>query len=207
MGRHKKNKSISIKENKEVVMSDKEEILETALVVQEEDVEPIYNQIELANQELDKARQELEDTKRQIEEKKAVLKVNDRREISQEEKDISAKQLTASSEKRAALKKLEDQKAFDKVLVTGKFMNRRSPGQSVKLPYIKYAEDPVKWYPFVDGKTYTIPRGFADQLNEYYHTPQFTQRIGPMDGNDPDSQIESVDTSNKKYAFVALNFQ
>jgi hypothetical protein len=85
-------------------------------------------------------------------------------------------------------------------------MNQRNPGQAVKLPYIKYPEDPVVWHNFEHNKVYTIPRGFADQINDYYHTPRFVQKEGAMDPNAPMSQISAVDTSNKKYAFVPVNF-
>lgn len=90
--------------------------------------------------------------------------------------------------------------------MTGKFINRRAPGQSAKLTYLKYADDPVKWYTMEDGKVYTIPRGFADQINEYYYTPHFIQKQGIMDPNAPSSAIHDVDTSNKKYAFTPINF-
>lgn len=63
---------------------------------------------------------------------------------------------------------LEQQKAYDNVMVTGKFINQRAPGQSVKLTYHKYNTDPVKWYEFKHNQVYTIPRGFADQINEHY---------------------------------------
>jgi hypothetical protein len=91
-------------------------------------------------------------------------------------------------------------------MITGKFMNRRAPGQTVKLTYLRYETDPVKWYSFEDGKIYTIPRGFADQLNEHYYTPHFIQKQTEMDPNRPASAIHDVDTSNKKYAFVPVNF-
>ena len=84
-------------------------------------------------------------------------------------------------------------------------MNRRAPGNPAKLTYMKYADDPVKWYTFEDGKVYTIPRGFADQINEYYHRPIFIQKEGELDPSNP-SQIHAVDTSNKSYAFVPVEF-
>lgn len=168
--------------------------------------------LESVQQEIDKARLELENTKREIEEKKLELKRSPGREISEQEKEIMSKQVSMTSSKTALKEKIDRQQARDSEMVTGKFMNRRAPGQAVKLPYIKYATDPVKWYPFEDGKTYTIPRGFADQLNggsdddPCYYTPQFVQKSGEMDPNKPSSAIHSVDSSNKKYAFTPINF-
>jgi len=168
--------------------------------------------LECVQQEIDKARIELENTKREIEEKKLELKRTPGREISEQEKEIMNKPVGMTSSRTAIKEKIDRQQARDSELVTGKFMNRRAPGQSVKLPYIKYATDPVKWYPLEDGKTYTIPRGFADQLNggseddPCYYTPQFVQKSGEMDPNKPSSAIHSVDSSNKKYAFTPIHF-
>lgn len=170
------------------------------------------NKLESLHQEIDQARIELERTKREIEEKKHELQLAPRREISEQEKGIMDKQVTMSNEKTALRDKIAKQKAFDSVMVTGKFMNRRAPGQEAKLCYLKYDTDPVKWYVFQDGKVYTIPRGFADQINggsdndPCYYTPKFNQKDGEMDPNKPCSGIHSIDTSNKKYAFVPTNF-
>ena len=116
------------------------------------------------------------------------------------------KQNTMSASNTAAKAMIEKQKLIDNVMITGKFMNRRSPGQPVKLTYLKYEDDPVKWYNFEDGKVYTIPTGFAEQINEHYHTPHFIQKEGTMDPNRPASAIHDVDTSQKKYAFVPVKF-
>ena len=170
------------------------------------------NKLETIQQEIDSARAELENTKREIEEKKLELKRIPAREVSEEEKKIMSNQVTMTNEKNSLKEKIERQRAYDSEPVTGRFMNRRAPGQPVKLPYIKHATDPVKWYPLEDGKVYTIPRGFADQLNggteddPCYYTPHFTQKAGEMDPNKPASAIHAVDSSNKKYAFTPINF-
>lgn len=168
--------------------------------------------LEMVQQEIDRARIELENTKREIEEKKLELRTPGGRLITEEDRKLTEKQVTMTSEKNSLKQKIDRQQAIDSELVTGRFMNRRAPNQSVKLPYIKYATDPVKWYPFEDGKVYTIPRGFADQLNggsdddPCYYTPQFTQKSGEMDPNKPSSAIHAIDSSNKKYAFTPINF-
>ena len=169
--------------------------------------------LELVQQEIDKARMELENTTREIEEKKQELqRTPGGRLIDENEKKLIEKSVTMTNEKNSLKEKIDRQQSYDSELVTGRFMNRRAPGQAVKLPYIKYATDPVKWYPFEDGKVYTIPRGFAEQLNggsdndPCYYTPQFTQKSGEMDPNKPSSAIHAVDASNKKYAFTPINF-
>ncbi len=188
MSRQKKIKSLQIEPNKPEVSMTKEVVLDSIQT------------------EIDIARAELEKTKLEIEEKKKELALNPRREISEQEIKIVEKQITNSNEKRVSDGIIEKQKAFDNIMVTGKFINRRSPGQPAKLTYLKYVDDPVKWYNMEDGKVYTIPRGFADQINEHYYTPHFIQKSGPMDPNAPSSQIHDIDTSNKKYSFVPVNF-
>ncbi len=168
--------------------------------------------LEAIQQEIDSARLELENTKREIEEKKHQLKLIPNREISAEENKLVEKQVSMSSEMTTLKDKIEKQRIRDSEMVTGKFMNRRAPGQPVKLPYLKHATDPVKWYPLQDGKVYTIPRGFADQLNggtdddPCYYTPQFIKKQGEMNPDMPESAIHSVDSTNKKYAFVPTSF-
>lgn len=202
MARRKKEKSLQI-EKKEVLMT---EVLDVPAQLDNE------NQLESIQKEIDQARLELEQTKLAIEERKNELKFTPGRHIDESERKIIDKQVAMSSAKTTLSEKIEKQKAFDSVMITGRFMNRRAPGQAAKLTYLKYDTDPVKWYVLEDGKTYTIPRGFADQLNggtdedPCYYTPKFTQSQGEMDPNKPESAIHAVDSSNKKYGFVPLNF-
>lgn len=192
MPRPKKIKSLQVKE-KEVPMTEQLEL-------------PMTKELSAIETEIDLARLELEKTKKEIEEQKHALKNLSSREHDAKELAIVDKQVATNNDNKALKEKIEMQKSHDNVKITGRFMNRRAPGQMVKLPYIKYADDPVKWYEFVDGATYTIPRGFADQLNEHYYTPHFIKNEGIMDPDNPESGIAAVDTSNKKYAFVPVGF-
>jgi hypothetical protein len=189
MARQKKNKSLQIDETTEVCMTDGA-VLENILT------------------EIDLARVELEKTKREIEEKKAESQKyqyteRPRREVSEDEKVIIDKQLSLSVERKALAAKIEAQKAYANQMITGKFLNLRAKGQPAKLCYDQFPGDVPQWITFQHGQTYTIKRGFADQINNHYHTPRFVQKEGPDDGS---SQIDSVDTSDKKYAFVAIGF-
>lgn len=120
--------------------------------------------------------------------------------------EVQSKNITMGNSKEAKRAVIEEQKRQDSRMVRGRFLNRRAPGQTVKLTYMKYEDDPVKWYEFRDGGTYEIPRGFADQINEYYHTPIFTQTEQFIDPSKPSSSIANVDTSVKKYAFVDIEY-
>lgn len=188
MSRQKKIKVVQKEANKtEVTMS------EEATATEEQ-------KLETTQIEIDKARVELENLRREISE------LASKREVGADEANIVKKQISRSNESKAAASIIEKQKKIDNVPVTGKFINRRAPGMPAKLTYIKYVDDPVKWYEFEDGKVYTIPRGFAEQINEHYYSPHFIQKQGTMDPNAPSSAIHEVDTSNKKYAFVPVNF-
>lgn len=165
--------------------------------------------VEFMEKELDLVRFELEKAKIELEEKRKEIESTPSRKYDEKEIKISEKQVTMSSERQALKEKIEQQRKIDKIQVTGKFLNRRAPGQPAKLTYMKYEDDPVKWYFFEDGRTYTIPRGFADQINDYYHTPSFIPRdqsssLAEQEGSQ--SPIAFVDTSNKKYAFVSVGF-
>ncbi len=193
MARPKKNKSLQVKEN-EVPMTEQLEL-------------PGTETLSTIETEIDLARLELEKTKKEIEEQKHALKSLSSRDHDAKELAIVEKQVSTNHESEALKAKIATQKAYDDVKITGRFMNRRAPGQMAKLAYIKYDTDPVKWYELVDGATYTIPRGFADQLNDHYYTPHFVKNEGVMDPENPESGIASIDTSNKKYAFVPVGFK
>lgn len=166
----------------------------------------VANELEVIQQELDQARIELENTKFAIEENKIKLK-------NMPIPVPVAETPAVINKNAAAAALLEDQKARDSVEVTGRFINRRVKGQSVKLPYLKYGHEPVKWWPFDDNKVYTIPKGFADQINggtetdPCYYTPHFIKNEGIiLNPDEPESGIHGVDTTDKKYAFIPLNF-
>ncbi len=169
--------------------------------------------LESLESEMDRVRLELQRAKNELQEKKSELKALPRRDISEQEKALSEKQIAGFSKNENLKKKIEEQKKRDSEQVTGKFSNLRAPGQGVKLPYIKYAEDPVKWWNFEHGQVYTIPRGFAEQINgedpncPCYYTPQFIKNDNAIaDPDNPSSGIHAVDTSNKKYMFSPINF-
>ena len=116
--------------------------------------------VELENlqQEIDKARVELEQTKLDIEErKKQASLINPRREHDADDLRAQDRSTTATSAKAAAKELIEKQKVMDNIKVTGKFINRRVPGQKAKLTYMKYEDDPVKWYELDDGNVYPLP--------------------------------------------------
>ncbi len=165
------------------------------------EVEMTVTQETPALSELEQMRTAMAVMQKELDAAKSAPKYEAKREISPDEQYFIDKQHTRGNVKKALAEKIDAQRDYDNQLVTGKFINRRAPGQTVKLPYYKHEGDVDKWYTFEDGKSYTIKRGFADQLNEEYYTPHFIQSTAPTEEGNAHSIIESVDTSQKKYAF------
>ena len=153
------------------------------------------NELETANNELDTVRKQLEDAKRElIEAKKAGAK----RDLSDSEIASIDKSITNGNSRSALAAKIEKMRIYDSEMVTGKFLNLRNPGKSEKLTYGKYATDVDKWVTFAHGATYTICRGFADQINEYYADISY-------DKSDKENQaLEPRQIRRNKYAFVTV---
>ncbi len=179
----------------------------TEVCMTTEETVTVEENLELIQQELDLARVELEKTRLEIEAKKQELKGMPVVEV----KPAIAPSVTIKD--NALNQKIADQKARDSVMVTGKFFNLRAKGQSIKLPYLKYGDESVKWHQFDHGKVYTIPKGFADQINggsesdPCYYTPHFIKNEGIiLNPDDPESGIHAVDTTDKKYSFTPINF-
>lgn len=191
MARHKKINTVKV---------EKVEIIEKEVNMSNEAV------LENLQTEIDLARSELEKTKLEIEERKQEIQNNAKRDIPPDEMKLVEKGISMNAERKVQQAIHEKQKAYDSQMVTGKFINRRAPGQTVKLTYLKYNEDPVKWYELQDGKIYTIPRGFADQIKDHYYSPKFHQVQGEMNPDKPQSVINEIDNSQKKYDFVPLSF-
>lgn len=169
---------------------------------------PIESQLEALQTEMDLARKELEETKTLIQARRDELKSMNNREYDKKEIEISEKQITQGSEKSALKKKIEAQKEYDSVMVKGRFLNQRAPGQSAKLTYMKYDTDQAKWWLFEHNKVYTIPRGFADQINEYYAKITYNQKRDDViqDPDRPGTSLEATPIRQQIYSFSPLNW-
>lgn len=214
MGRKKKIKALepevkTMTEDNTAVIEEPQTIAPQVDEPIEQDVNEKYGLIESANQELDQIRKDLEKAKLELEAKQTEMKLMKvRRDLDEQELAIMNKQITNGNEKAAKLSALEKQMQFDNVKVTGKFLNQRYPGQTVKLPYVKYATDEAKWYTFHHNKVYTIPRGFADQINEHYARITYRQKENNVISNpdSPGTALENEPVRHQLYAFVPTQF-
>ncbi len=177
---NKKNNNI------ELDFDEKTEVLMTT--EQAEELEVIQKELDLARVELEKTRLEIEAKKQEMKSMPMVVKQADAPAVIVKDNSLADK--------------IAAQKAYDNQMVTGTFYNLRVKGQQAKLTYMHHADDPVKWTTFQHGAVYTIPRGFADEINNHYHTPHFIKNEGAIiDPSNPESGIHAVDTSDKMYLF------
>lgn len=163
-------------------------------------MEDLQSQMDEMRNEMEKLRVE----KAQIIEEKKVYA----RELDDKEVVLVEKQINNTNKRQALKEKIEAQKKYDNVMVRGKFLNQRAPGQSVKLTYLKYDTDLAKWWPFEHNKIYTIPRGFADQINEYYANIKYNEGKGPTSIEDGamGEALDHTPVREQIYAFVPVSF-
>lgn len=92
-------------------------------------------------------------------------------EVQQESKNLGADaaKLEMSPEERKKqgnCNKIEEMRRRDQEKVTGVFRYVELPGGSVDLHYRKHKGEKITKYCMIDGETYTVPRGLADQIND-----------------------------------------
>jgi len=115
------------------------------------------------------------------------------------------------------IKKMRDR---DEEIVTGVFKNLENPANaggcgSVSMGFKKYQGE-YKFYEFVDGERYSIPRGLAHHLNndcyyrEYQHLSGERGEQGIRNAINPDGRMHanSMQASRKvhRFAFHSLEF-
>lgn len=63
-------------------------------------------------------------------------------------------------------KEIEKQKKEDSRLVKAEYMNSRGRHERLTKPYCKYAGDPIQVWHFIPGKTYEVPLGLVNEVND-----------------------------------------
>lgn len=135
-----------------------------------------------------------------LEKQEDISSLKPHRELDLVEQSIAERQINRTNAKSAREDRNAKLRELDSIEVTGKFMNLRAPGQPVKLTYLKHETDPVKWYNFNQGQIYTIPRGFADQINDHY------ARIIDVPSSDMGQALSGEKQRTPLYAFVPISF-
>lgn len=63
-------------------------------------------------------------------------------------------------------KELERQKKEDSKMVKAEYMNSRGRHERLVKPYCKYAGDPIQIWSFIPGRTYEVPLGLVNEVND-----------------------------------------
>lgn len=106
-------------------------------------------------------------------------------------------------------KELEKQKKEDGRFVKAEYMNSRGRHERLTKPYCKYAGDPIQIWHFIPGKTYEVPLGLVNEVNDKNKIMKKREGLVSVDGNEvtkdgaPLNQDQEGDWLHK---FVAVGF-
>ncbi len=63
-------------------------------------------------------------------------------------------------------KEMERQKKEDSKIVKAEYMNARGKHERLTKPYCKYSGDPIEIWYFIPGRTYEVPLGLVNEVND-----------------------------------------
>ncbi len=106
-------------------------------------------------------------------------------------------------------KELEAQKKEDAKLVKAEYMNARGRHERLTKPYCKYAGDPIRIYHLIPGKTYELPLGLINEVND--KTKHLPKRSGlvAIDGESvrkDDAPLEKDEQGEWLHRLVPVGF-
>jgi len=81
-------------------------------------------------------------------------------------------------------KEMERQKKEDSRLVKAEYMNSRGRHERLTKPYCKYAGDPIQIWHFIPGRTYEVPMGLINEVNDKSKHLAKREGLLSVDGND-----------------------
>lgn len=106
-------------------------------------------------------------------------------------------------------KECERQKKEDARLVKAEYMNSRGRHERLTKPYCKYAGDPIQIWHFIPGKTYEVPIGLVNEVNDKNKIMKKREGLVSVDGN-PVQQNEAPLGRDEEgewlHKFVAVGF-
>lgn len=106
-------------------------------------------------------------------------------------------------------KKLESEKKEDSRLVKAEYMNSRGRHERLTKPYCKYSGDPIQIWHFIPGKTYEVPLGLVNEVNDKNKILPKRSGLVSIDGNavkKDESPLESDQEGDYLHKFVAVGF-
>jgi len=79
-------------------------------------------------------------------------------------------------------KDLEKQKKEDSRFVKAEYMNSRGRHERLTKPYCRYAGDPIQMWHFIPGKTYEVPLGLVNEVNDKSKIMPLREGLVSVDG-------------------------
>lgn len=80
-------------------------------------------------------------------------------------------------------KELQKQKKEDSRLVRAEYMNSRGRHERLTKPYCRYSGDPIQIWHFIPGKTYDVPLGLVNEVNDKNKIMKKREGLVSVDGN------------------------
>ncbi len=106
-------------------------------------------------------------------------------------------------------KEMERQKKEDSRLVKAEYMNSRGRHERLTKPYCKYAGDPIQIWNFIPGKTYEVPLGLVNEVNDKNKIMKQRSGLLEIDGKSvrsDDSPLDSDQEGEWLHRFSAVGF-
>lgn len=106
-------------------------------------------------------------------------------------------------------KELERQKKEDAKLVKAEYMNSRGRHERLTKAYCRYAGDPLQIWHFIPGKTYEVPMGLINEVNDKRKTLPKRSGLVSIDGNTINKDESPLDKDQEGewlHKFVSAEF-
>jgi hypothetical protein len=113
-----------------------------------------------------------------------------------------SKKPLSAEEKKKARAVIDKQQEQDSQIVEGIFKNREGDGM-VSFSYKKYKDEPVRIYSFENGKTYKIPLGVANHIN---NGTKIKERDYIVNADGTKDLATFVKNERSRYEFIPTKF-
>jgi hypothetical protein len=105
--------------------------------------------------------------------------------------------------------KLEKEKKNDEKIVKAEYLNSRGRHERLTKPYCKYAGDPIQIYHLIPGRTYELPLGFINEVNDKSKIMPKRSGLVSLDGNSINKDESPIDKDQEGewiHRLVPCNF-
>jgi hypothetical protein len=106
-------------------------------------------------------------------------------------------------------KDLEKQKKDDSRIVKAEYMNSRGRHERLTKPYCKYSGDPIQIWHFIPGKTYELPLGLVNEVNDKNKIMKRREGLVTIDGapvQNNEAPLSRDEEGDWLHKFVANGF-